>query len=426
MSQPQEPVYPGSLPPRPPQYPTGPTRPEAPVPPPPPAGARIHPGPDAPLYPGAPPAAPVHPGSSTSAHQDIPAPRTPPAHPASGPARPALPPPPPPPPPPQPFAPDNLDYQNAPGRRVHYQAHQRGADATALSRLALLLPGFLMSLLVVLLAATTLEALTGFPYWLPTLAWVASGALVFHRPTEDFFARRLLKLHRPSPQDMVRLAPVWREVTARAGVDGNRYELWIEESRELNAYAAAGHIVGVTRFALTNLPSAHLAAVLAHELGHHTGGHAWSSLLGYWYSLPGRVAWRVIRTVVVFSVTFASYFSCLFTGGLLLFIGVLTLASVTSLYGLPLVLLAIPYLMAAVGRRAELRADQHAAALGFAPMLVEVLHTMEQTEVQARYQLTAAQGAPPAQPGTLARLLSTHPDFQTRLHHLQPYLQGGR
>jgi Zn-dependent protease with chaperone function len=29
-----------------------------------------------------------------------------------------------------------------------------------------------------------------------------------------------------------------------------------------------------------------LEAVLAHELGHHLGGHPWASLLRYWYSLP--------------------------------------------------------------------------------------------------------------------------------------------
>ncbi|CAM5254391.1 hypothetical protein GCM10010329_06690 [Streptomyces spiroverticillatus] len=465
MTQPQEPVYPEhpQPQPQPPEYPSDSARPEATAPAHPADGAPPYPGTQTPHplhphahtpppYPGTQPPPPypgtqpppsypgtqaADPSARSAPPPPYPDPRVPPSHPfppygphgvtpAPPDARPQIPPPEPQPEPQPPHAPDNLDYQNAPGRRVHYTAHQRGADATAVGQLALLLPGFLMSLLVVLLAASILDALTGLPYWIPTLLWVASGALVFHRPSEDFFARRLLKLHRPSPQDMRRLAPVWHEVTARAGVEGDQYELWIEESKELNAYAAAGHIVGVTRFALTNLSSAHLAAVLAHELGHHTGGHAWSSLLGYWYSLPGRVAWQVIRTVVVFVVAFASYFSWLVTAGLVLFIGFLTLATITVLYGLPLVLLVTPYLMAAVGRRAELRADQHAAALGFAPMLAEVLHTMEQSEVQARYQLAAAQGAKPDEPGTLARLLSTHPDFHTRLYRLQPYLQGQR
>jgi Zn-dependent protease with chaperone function len=323
-------------------------------------------------------------------------------------------------------SPDDLDYQNAPGNRVHYKAHQRGADATAMGQLALYIPGFAMSLVVVLMVSAIVNALTGLPGWLLTLAWIASGALVFHRPTEDYFARYLLKLQRPMPKESARLEPVWREVTARAGVEGRRYDLWIENSQELNAYAAAGHIVGVTRFALERLPSAQLAAVLAHELGHHTGGHAWSSLLGYWYSLPGRIAWRVIRTTVVFTVTVASYVSCLATLVLIVVIGALTIATITVLYGLPLVLLAIPYLMAAVGRRAELRADEHAAVLGFAPMLTEVLTTMHTMELQARHQVAAAAGKPLAEPGALAKLLSTHPDFPTRLERLRPYLRTQR
>ncbi|MER5358328.1 M48 family metalloprotease [Streptomyces sp. NPDC002785] len=323
-------------------------------------------------------------------------------------------------------APDNLDYQNAPGNRVHYKAHQRGADATALGQLALHLPGFLMSLIVVVLLATIVEAITSLPAWLLALAWLASGALVFHRPTEDYFARYLLKLRRPLPQEAARLEPVWRKVTARAGVEGRQYDLWIENSQDLNAYAAAGHIVGVTQFALERLPSAQLAAVLAHELGHHTGGHAWTSLLGYWYSLPGRIAWRVIRTIMVFTVTVASYISCLATAALIVVIGAVTIATITVLYGLPLVLLAIPYLMAAVGRRSELRADQHAASLGFAPDLAHVLHTMHAMEQQARFQAVAMAGKPPEEPGTLAKLLSTHPDFATRLDRLRPHLEPQR
>lgn len=43
-------------------------------------------------------------------------------------------------------------------------------------------------------------------------------------------------------------------------------------------------------------------------------------------------------------------------------------ATISTLYGLPLLLRAMPYALAAVGRHAEPRADQHAAALGFAPI----------------------------------------------------------
>ncbi|MCX5012333.1 M48 family metalloprotease [Streptomyces sp. NBC_00555] len=372
------------------------------------------PYPQAPQYPQSPPP-PAYPAAHPQPRQQ---PR-PPAYPAYQPAPPQA-------PLPAPAPLDDLDYQIAPGTRVHIRAQQRSADATAFGQLALHVPGFLMSLMVVLLVATLLEALTGLPYWLPTLLWAASGALVFHRPSEDFFARHLLRLQRPLPHELAALTPVWREVTARAGVDGGRYELWIEDSDHLNAYAAAGHIVGVTRYALENLPKSQLAAVLAHELGHHTGGHAWSGLLGWWYSLPGRIAWQVIRAVTVFVIRFTSFFSYLATGFVIIFVGLFTLVTITATYGLPLLLLVMPYLTAAVGRRAELRADGHAAVLGFAPVLAQMLHGVMAQEEQEKHAALVRTGRPFTEPGTLDRLLSTHPDHRTRLHHLQPYLTPTR
>ncbi|MEV7195437.1 M48 family metalloprotease [Streptomyces sp. NPDC093510] len=320
---------------------------------------------------------------------------------------------------------DDLDYRHL-GGRVHYAAHQRGVDVTAFGQLVLLLPGTVMSLLVVVLVSGGLDAWLGIPFWVPPLLWLVSGALLFHRPTEDFLARHLLRLQRPMPDEYARLAPVWREVTARAGVDGRTYELWIEDSDDLNAYAAAGHIVGVTRFALDHLTSSQLAAILAHELGHHTGGHVWTSLLGQWYALPGRAAWYVIRLIVGFAISVTSSFSWPATAALILVIAVFTYSTITLLYGLPLVLLVTPYLIAAVGRRAELRADQHAAALGFGPTLAQVLVAMHAAETEAGHRPEAAAGARPGAPGMAARLLSTHPDYPTRLHRLRPYLEPDR
>lgn len=402
MNQPPE--YPQSPPP--PAYPTAHPQPQPPAypqsqrPPQQPAYPQQHPH-----YPPAPPQPPAPTYPQLPAQAQGPAPL--PAH-----ARPA------------PL--DDLDYQIAPGTRVHLKAQQRGADATAFGQLALHVPGFLMSLIVVLLTATILEALIGLPYWIPTVLWIASGALVFHRPSEDFFARHLLRLQRPLPHELAALTPVWREVTARAGVDGSRYELWIEDSDHLNAYAAAGHIVGVTRYALDKLPRAQLAAVLAHELGHHTGGHAWSGLLGWWYSLPGRIAWQVIRAVTVVLISVTSFFSYAATGILVIVVAVISFATITATFGLPLLLLVMPYLTAAVGRRAELRADRHAAALGFAPVLAQMLHGVMVQEEQEKHAVLLQTGKPFTEPGTLDRLLSTHPDHRTRLHHLQPYLQPTR
>ncbi|GGL74406.1 hypothetical protein GCM10010129_17690 [Streptomyces fumigatiscleroticus] len=386
------PQYPQTF--QPPQSPPYPHPPQYPQPSPPPY-------PQPPQYPTAsqPPQPPPHPH-----YAPPPAPHPP--HPA----------------PPAPDDPAHPHHISTDRGRVHIAQQQRRTDATAVGNLLLYLPNFLCSLFVVGLCSLVFGGL-GI---LVVLAWLASGALVFHRPTESALARHVLHLRHPTPQEQAKLQPVWREVTARAGVEGRTYELWVEDSDSLNAVAAAGHIVGVTRFSMNQLPNGELAAVLAHELGHHVGGHAWSSLLGYWYALPGRVAWRVLRVVtrVMFAVSRA--FSCLGVVVFTVFVGAVALATISSLYGLPLLVIAVPYALAAVGRRAELRADQHAAALGFAPMLAAVLDKLHQQEQWQAAALAARNGGVPPAESPLSRLLSSHPDYYTRLHHLQPWLQPQR
>ncbi|MEU6311296.1 M48 family metalloprotease [Streptomyces sp. NPDC047014] len=310
--------------------------------------------------------------------------------------------------------PDDLEYRNAPGTRVTYRARQRRADRTVWLGLALHLPSFLISFTLVLAVALALDALLGVPAWLPSGLWAASGALAFHRPTERIVARHLLHLHRPLPAELAALAPVWREVTARAGVDGSRYELWVEESDGLNALAAAGHIVAVTRRALRDLPTSQLGAVLAHELGHHTSGHSWSGTLVWWYAIPGRCAWRVLSRLkprLRRAAHGASVTALTVVVALTCYVAFTTLRAT---YGLPLLLLTVPWLAAAVGRQAELRADAHAARLGFGHSLALTLH-------ERLAEQSAARGpGVPSRPG--ARLLSRHPDLRTRLERLQKHL----
>ncbi|MCH0568695.1 M48 family metalloprotease [Streptomyces sp. MUM 136J] len=445
---PTPPEHPGQpAPPPPGQYPQQPQPTAAPQYPQPPAAAYPHPqhqpqqpAPGAPSfqqaapgYPRAPqppgyPTAPHHPGAPAHPYAQAPASLTVPPQYPQAPVPPAAPSPAAPSAPAAPQAPAGADDADHPHhistgpRRVHLSAHQRRTDATTVGSLLLHLPNFLCSLFVVVL----ISLLFGDFGPVLILAWLATGALVFHRPTERALARRLLRLRYPTPQERAKLEPVWQEVTTRAGVDGRVYELWVEDSDHLNAVAAAGHIVGVTRFAMTDLPNGELAAVMAHELGHHVGGHAWSGLLGHWYALPGRLAWRVLRvmTTVMFKVSQAfSCFGVLFFG---LVVGGIALATISSLYGLPLLVLGVPYALAAVGRRSELRADQHAAALGFAPMLASVLEKMHHEEQQATAALAARNGGAPPEESTLGKLLASHPDYYTRLHHLQPYLRPQR
>ncbi|MGW1063081.1 M48 family metalloprotease [Streptomyces aureus] len=314
---------------------------------------------------------------------------------------------------------DDLDYRHQ-GSRVHLASHQRGADATAIGQLATQIPGALVSLAVV--SALALGICGTVVGWLVVVAWVASGALVFHRPTELRFARHVLKLREPLAEERARLEPIWREVTARAGIEANTYELMVENSDDLNAVAVAGHVVGVTTYSLNKIPSSNLAAVLAHELGHHTGGHAWAGLLGYWYSLPGRLAWAFTRALARIALAVAGVFSAAATGLLILFMGMFVLAGFLVAWYITVPLVVAPYLLAWAGRLGELRADQQSAALGFAPEMAEVLRHF-QAEEDAAKSAAAAQGKKLQEPTGLARLLSTHPDNYTRLRALEPYLQ---
>ncbi|MEU6118654.1 M48 family metalloprotease [Streptomyces sp. NPDC047117] len=318
--------------------------------------------------------------------------------------------------------------------RVHLAKRQRGIDATAWGQLLLYLPSFLVSLAIV---AVLSHALLPAVDWLGGLLWLVSGAMAFHRPTERVLARHLLSLRHPTPQEMGRLEPLWREVTARTGIEGRAYELWIEDSNHLNALAAAGHIVGVTRFALERLSDGQLAAVLAHELGHHVRGHTWSSLLGHWYAVPARLAWSAVRGLMRIVAVIGRGRMGIWAAVLLLAVGSTVLVAALSYWFVALPLVVTPYLLAALARRAELRADHHAAAAGFGPMLAEVLHMMQAVERESgRVKAFALSGCGSAaaidtgatarggKPSISGKLLSSHPDYYTRLHHLAPYLEG--
>ncbi|MFJ9035341.1 M48 family metalloprotease [Streptomyces sp. NPDC102406] len=315
-----------------------------------------------------------------------------------------------------PSAPDPLPRDPLPRRpgRIHIAARQRRTDLTAVGALALHLPHVALSVALVLVLSYALDVLvSGPPWWLLFGGWALSGALAFHPPFERLLARRLFGLRHPTPEEARLLHAVWREVTARSGVDGRRYQLWVEESDDINAMAAAGHIVAVTSHSLASLPPPHLAGVLAHELGHHVRGHAWVSLFVFWYALPGRLAWQLLLRA-------ASHVERLSVGAAAAVIaaaGAVLLALATATYGLILLPLITPYLAASLSRRSELRADEHAAGLGFGEQLMVVL----------RADLTCpSPGAAPRKHGEeqrlMTRLLDSHPDVHTRLHHLQAYV----
>ncbi|MEU6662262.1 M48 family metalloprotease [Streptomyces sp. NPDC046821] len=318
--------------------------------------------------------------------------------------------------PPQQPPTDVEEYKPDTGR-VHIAARRRGADVLAVGSLALHLPHAVASLAVVAAVGYALKLGTGLPLWATVTGWLFSGALVFHHPTEAFLARYVFHHRPPSLVETDRLGPVWRGVAARFGADSTAYQLWINESDDLNAEAAAGHIVAVTTASL-RLPPDQLAAVLAHELSHHLAGHSWSSLLSFWYALPGQLVWRALRFLHQRRLPWRTR-SEKKAGRRLVLVAVVIAVVALLLFPWLLLVLVTPWLIAAVSRRAELRADRAAARHGFGPELAAVLQRfITEAETTGRPASDRHDRLVPA-----PSLLSSHPDHHTRLQRLQRYLQ---
>ncbi|MFI1585908.1 M48 family metalloprotease [Embleya sp. NPDC020630] len=306
------------------------------------------------------------------------------------------------------------------GRR-HLKARQRGVDRAALWQLVVTLPIALVSLFVVVAVFTVISPVLGA---LMMVAWLISGPLVFHRRTEASIARHFMGMCRPSPADARRLEEVWGEVTRRAGVRQETYELWIQERGELNATAAAGHIVGVTRHAMDRLPNSQLAAILAHELGHHVGGHTWAGMLADWYALPARTLGRWIIAGLSKLVSSRNRHGLAWGGclSLLLLLFLYTLAFTLGMWWLVLLVAVAPLLISWLHRRAEARADDYACGLGFGAELMAVLaqEHRNRTTSQATDPWPRFPHAPPSHASNAHIMVKgAHQDYAARLRHLQ-------
>ncbi|MDT0300961.1 M48 family metalloprotease [Streptomonospora wellingtoniae] len=296
------------------------------------------------------------------------------------------------------------------------------------------LPWLLSSMIVLTVAAGLVtapftfdsgadDAVSNIVGWAVVVGFPLSGALPLWGPVENTIARLLFRFRPPSPQERQRIDALWAGVARRAGIDPAAYTLWVQDADDVNASAGAGRTVGVTRFALAELAPAHLEAVLAHELGHHLGGHPWARILVYWYSLPTRAVLRLAGLITrlltrLYSLTIgAMLISRSRNTGTAAFVGC-ALLLVPAFCVLPFLLPLVPLVVAApvdawFSRRGELYADRVAADLGYGPHLADL------------FQLWQAQGYDDGhtQAGALERMMSSHPALHARLTALQRHAQ---
>lgn len=297
---------------------------------------------------------------------------------------------------------------NLPVRWTPAHGMSRRVDVSTFVEFVLLLPELLSSLLVMALLGGFL--LPQLP-WLIAVLWMVSGALIFLPAVERLFAQLKFRVRQPSQAELRCLAQPWVSVCQAAGVPHGRYSLWIEESDGVNALAAGGHVVAVTQSALRLSPP-HLEAILAHELGHHLAGHAWVSMLGWYYSVPARLSVRLVALLLRASDWVSRFLRRLGFAFAELAVGLCSLFLVIALISLNPWLLLVPVtslLLAWSSRLAEIRADRIAAQLGYGKELIDVL------QMWIRHQSGG-------RPRGRKALLATHPSHQTRMRKLVDHL----
>ncbi|GAB3741601.1 M48 family metalloprotease [Microlunatus parietis] len=307
-------------------------------------------------------------------------------------------------------------------------ARRRGVDWSSIATLLVQLPLIVLSLGFMAAVGEELGRALGNAA-IGTVAvlmvWLASGALIFLRPVEAALARVRLRARRPLPQESDHLLPIWDSVIRTAGVDGDRFQLWISDTDGINASAASGHIVTVTRAAVQVMPPRELAAVLAHELGHHLGGHPWAGLLAHWYSLPFRALTRLIvlfvRLVALITTAILTVLLSLTRlGGLakLFFHPLLWICIATMLlmYAPLIVLVVLPIaFLRFFDRYGELRADRTAAELGYGPELLRVFQIWQAQGLDDELPPGGRLGLEDRLNLVLGRLFATHPPLAKRI-----------
>jgi Zn-dependent protease with chaperone function len=192
--------------------------------------------------------------------------------------------------------------------------------------------------------------------------WLVSGAALLYPRTQDLLAWKVWRLRPPSEMESRRIGPAWWAVCAAAGVNPDRYRVWIHEGPEATAPQTAGSTVAVTSWSVYTLPPRNLEAVLAHELAHRLAVPGWLSLMIYWYSLPARALGAIRHGVKVPGLSTVIKLAIGF-----LVLGVFLVAIFTSFDGYFFMMISpvfAPIVVAWASRASEKYADRVTADLG--------------------------------------------------------------
>ena len=251
--------------------------------------------------------------------------------------------------------------------------------------------------------------------WEPValLAWMASGVAVFSRFGERAAVRVGAGFRRPTRAQSALLAPRWSAALTRCGLSAGEVDLYVQRSRDPNAFAAGGRSVAVTtgvlaKFSAHRTGEEYLVAILTHELGHHATRATRFALVTMWLALPWRFASRLVIGIGLATVGRRQPLRLLAVVVLAGVVVAVVQAVQQDQWAVAAVLSAAavcavvcPLLDAAVSRRSEYAADRYAAGVGLGPQLAAALQVLD--------------GGQRRRPRLVARLLSRHPSVARRI-----------
>jgi hypothetical protein len=254
--------------------------------------------------------------------------------------------------------------------------------------------------------------------WVLISIWLCSGLIVLWPGSDGLVARYLLGLRQPTMVEAQRLAPSWLAVANRAGIDANRYSLWIEGAESPTGVSASGCTVTVTGWAIYTLPPSHLEAAMAHDLATHLHGRGWVSRIALWYSVPTRIVALVIRQLLKLSRTIPAV-GCTIVGFLMVSYFGFIFASLIFYDSLLVPLLFLtplfaPLLFIGEAKLLERMADRAVADLGYGRKLLEVFYGWQAQHQETSRRLGLSQ----------PDWLSGQPSIAERIRSLEVYLQS--
>lgn len=278
---------------------------------------------------------------------------------------------------------------------------------TALIPVAALLPFWLLAMAIIWVP---IRLLTGVPFWVVPAGWLLFGAFLFVPSIQIAVLSPFFGARRPHDDELRILAPIWRDLAARANLPQYRYAIRVIDSEDLNAFACGGHLVIVTSFALTHLTPRELSGVLAHELSHHLGWHTTALTVGHWLSLPivvlARFGFFLQNVARAATDSFASHSAALTALGRVV-AALLTAVSWVFLAAL----YASDGLSNIVGHGSEFEADRRAVRMGYGRDLADALRVVIQLGGGARAI------------GWKARLATSHPPARTRVARIEAMMR---